>query len=188
MKAHSTSCFAPIVLEVEEKRLKMKYKNEYDLSQDYGIGYTKSGFRFLFDKEDFEKIKKYYWYPAHGYIASVGDDYKAKRIYMHRFIVDCPDDMVVDHINHDISDNRKCNLRICLKAENNRNVTITSQNSSGVRGVNLNNKKNRWVARITYQGKIINLGSFIHKEDAIKARKEAEILYFGEFAYKEKTV
>ena len=166
----------------------MKYKNEYDLSQDYGIGYTKSGFRFLFDKEDFEKIKKYYWYPAHGYIASVGDDYKAKRIYMHRFIVDCPDNMVVDHINHDISDNRKCNLRICLKAENNRNVTITSQNSSGVRGVNLNNKKNRWVARITYQGKIINLGSFIHKEDAIKARKEAEILYFGEFAYKEKTV
>ena len=164
----------------------MKCKNEYDLSQDYGIGYTKSGFRFLFDKEDFEKIKKYYWYSAHGYIASVGDDYKAKRIYMHRFIVDCPDNMVVDHINHDTSDNRKCNLRICHKADNNRNVTVTIQNSSGVRGVGLNNKKNRWVARIYYNNQNIWLGSYIKKDDAIRARKEAELKYFGEFAYKEK--
>ena len=33
----------------------------YDLTGDYGIGYTKEGDEFWFDKEDYEKIKKYIW-------------------------------------------------------------------------------------------------------------------------------
>lgn len=163
----------------------MRKRNEYDLTGNYGIGFTTNGKTFLFDKEDYEKISNYCWFYAHGYLVSCANGYKNPRVYMHRFLLDCPSDKVVDHINHDTLDNRKCNLRICSRAENNRNVTITSQNSSGVRGVGLNNKKNRWVARITYNNKEYFLGSFLTKEEAIKTRKEAEQKFFGEFAYKE---
>ena len=48
--------------------------------------------------------------------------------------------------------------------------------------------RDKWVARIMYKGKIINLGSFTNKEDAIKVRQEAEIKYFGEFKREEQTV
>lgn len=34
----------------------------YDITGDYGIGYTRSGKKFLFDLEDYEKISKYSWH------------------------------------------------------------------------------------------------------------------------------
>lgn len=36
-----------------------------------------------------------------------------KNIYIHRQIMNAPDDMTVDHINGDKLDNRRSNLRIC---------------------------------------------------------------------------
>ena len=47
-------------------------------------------------------------------------------------------------------------------------------NTSGVIGVCWDNVKNKWVAQIDFQGEHIYLGRFLNKEDAIKARKEAE--------------
>lgn len=51
-------------------------------------------------------------------------------------------------------------------------------NTSGVRGVWWDKAANLWIASITIQRKVIRLGSFRHKEDAIKARREAEEKYF----------
>lgn len=51
-------------------------------------------------------------------------------------------------------------------------------NSSGVTGVYWSKREERWIAKIGFQGKIITIGSFIKKEDAIAARKEAEEKYF----------
>lgn len=42
-------------------------------------------------------------------------------MYLHRFLMDPPDHMWVDHANHNTLDNRKRNLRICLPVENLRN-------------------------------------------------------------------
>jgi len=44
-------------------------------------------------------------------------------IYMHRYIMDFPDDMVVDHLSWNRLDNRIKHMRICTVAENNRNGT-----------------------------------------------------------------
>lgn len=46
---------------------------------------------------------------------------KYKEVYLHRYIMNPPDDMTIDHINHDPLDNRRENLRICTQAENNKN-------------------------------------------------------------------
>lgn len=61
-------------------------------------------------------------------------------------------------------------------AHNRKN--INKNNSSGVRGVHFDNKRQMWVAQIGFQNKVIYLGRFVNKEDAIKARKEAEEKYF----------
>ena len=55
--------------------------------------------------------------------------------------------------------------------------------SSGVTGVTWKNREQKWIARINIDGKEIYLGSYTNKEDAIKARREAEDKYFGEYSY-----
>ena len=94
--------------------------------------------------------------------------------------MDAPDDKDVDHINHNKKDNRKQNLRIVSRQENMCNTSIQSNNKSGV---HFDKRFYKWVAQISYKGKKIYLGSFLKFDDAVKARKEAEEKYFGEYSY-----
>lgn len=73
----------------------------------------------IVDDEDFEFLNKFNWHKSEtGYAVRCE---KRKTIRMHRLIVNCPDDMLVDHINGNRLDNRKQNLRICTFNENIRN-------------------------------------------------------------------
>jgi hypothetical protein len=88
----------------------------------------------------------------------------------------------IDHINGDRDDNRWVNLRECSPFENSRNQGTRIDNTSGVRGVNYNTSskskaKARWVARISHMGERILLGNFLTFEEAVSARKQAEIYY-----------
>ena len=114
-----------------------------------------------------------------GYISS-GDG-----IYMHRLIMGEPEGFDVDHIGgyQTRSDNRKLNLRITTRSQNQQNRSLISSNTSGVTGVWLNEDKNIWYASITVRNEPIWLGSFLDKEDAVRARKEAENRFFGEYSY-----
>lgn len=139
----------------------------------------------LVDDEDYEELNKYKWFITRkGYVSRMEknefNEFKIT-ISMHRFIMNAPEGMVVDHINHNRQDNRKSNLRICTAAENTRNIGVNRRNKSGVTGVLWRDTNKRWVARITIEGKEIFLGSFINFEDAVSVRKQAESVYFGEF-------
>lgn len=59
------------------------------------------------------------------------------------------------------------------------NKRRTNRNTSGYVGVSWNKKDKRWVAYITKNGITHSLGSFTNLEDAITARKNAEIKFFG---------
>lgn len=91
-------------------------RNDYKIVDDYVIMYTSKGVQFLIDLEDFEKIRKYYWSnDKDGYfVHSFRDNGKYKKIKLHRFIMNCPDNMVVDHIHGKESrfDNRKIKFKI----------------------------------------------------------------------------
>ena len=81
-------------------------------------------------------------------------------------------------------DNRRENLRICTQQQNTYNSKIRKNNTSGIIGIYWHKINKNWISYITINYKHINLGSFTDKEDAIKARKDAEIKYFGEFRFK----
>ena len=82
----------------------------------------------------------------------------------------------VDHINGNGTDNSWKNLRQCSSIENKRNMRLNSRNTSGYCGVSLDHS-GFWRARINVNKTEINLGRFKNIEDAINARKEAEIKY-----------
>lgn len=83
----------------------------------------------------------------------------------------------VDHIDRDRSNNRWDNLRDCTATENNRNRSLSKNNTSGVSGVSFMPKLNKWQAYICHEKKVINLGHFHTLEDAALARKKAEEFY-----------
>ena len=87
-----------------------------------------------------------------------------------------PEDQI-DHINHIRSDNRIINLRCVTAAENQRNRTINSRNTSGVSGVTSGYKGRYWVASISVDKELIPLGRFADKFEAICARKSANNKY-----------
>jgi hypothetical protein len=92
-----------------------------------------------------------------------------------------PNDMVVDHINGDSTDNRWCNLRLATSSENQRNRTrINKNNGAGLTGAYQNRKEysKRWFSSIG--GK--HLGSFSTKEEAHEAYRKAAIEKYGSFA------
>ena len=148
--------------------------NEIIEYEDYAemVLYNKNGeevARTIIDLDDVDKVKNIRWYMNHNYVINRDER------QLHHFLMNCPEDLIVDHINHNTLDNRKSNLRVCTAQEN-------SWNRSNVSGVYKRKNEETWLAYIEVNGGRIHLGYFKTKEEAIEARRQAEIEYFGEFA------
>ena len=150
------------------------------IEDDYVVGFTQKGEPFYIDKEDFSKVKDYCWWFRKEYLQ--GKD-NGKRILLHRLIMNCPDDKVVDHINHNTADNRKSNLRIVSRSQNSMNRVKRKDNRSGVTGVYFSEKEQCWAASITKEQKTVTLGFYQNFDMAVKARKNAEEKIFQEYSY-----
>lgn len=175
---------------IKTKAREKAQTNIYDLeSKEYGIGYTNKGEEFYFDKEDYDLIKDYCWRidPNYGYVitdARIGDDSPQKKIRLHRLVLNDWDySHDIDHIHHNKFDNRKEFLRICDRSHNQMNKKKQSNNTTGVTGVYWDKPRQKWKAQIMVNQKTINIGRYDSMEEAIKARKAAEIKYFGEYRY-----
>lgn len=115
---------------------------------------------------------------THGHLQGdvFGVKLKAHRVIMAMVNNNWPE-QGVDHINGNPSDNRICNLRLASHLQNMRNRCRPKNNSSGVVGVYWFNRSKKWQAQINVNRKKIHLGFFDRKEDAIEARKRADIFY-----------
>lgn len=89
---------------------------------------------------------------------------RQRRVYLHRLLL--PLSKCVDHINGDGLDNRRQNLRSSDKAQNAKNTTLKSTNSSGARGVSYRKDKRKWRAYIRVHGRQTGLGHYSTKEEA----------------------
>lgn len=136
------------------------------------VGYAK------IDSEDVNKVKYIKWrLSANGYVNNC-PKYKGSSIHLSRTILET--DQFVDHINHNPLDNRKCNLRIVTKSQN--------QMNSNYKGITTR-KDGKFYAYIKLNQKMLNLGVYIDEEEALFARWYAETILFKEYRYpKEKPV
>ena len=107
---HTTSCGCVYEENLKQLHNNKKKYNKYDLLKEYGVGWTtNTNEKFYFDLDDYDKIKNYAWMSHKTkegctYIAST-----SAHVYMHRLIMDCPEELVVDHKDHDPFNNRKNN-------------------------------------------------------------------------------
>lgn len=83
----------------------------------------------------------------------------------------------IDHINHDTSDNRIENLRRVTNIENQRNRSMSKNNTSGIMGVSFCKQTSKWVAEIKVNYRKINLGRFNTIQEATRAREAANDKY-----------
>lgn len=120
---------------------------------------------FIFDRDWAEM---FCWIPFHdngnGYACHHSGGPKE---YLHRIILNAPKKMHIDHINHNTKDNRRSNLRIVTPSVNARNTR-----KKDFTGVHFDN--GRYVAKIWFNRRGINLGSFKTIEEARSVKNAAE--------------
>ena len=129
---------------------------------------------FIIDKEDLEKVKKYHWTIRKIYnnFYAYSGFWNKKAISLHRYIMNCPDGLVIDHINRNTLDNTKKNLRICNNLVNLKNRPL---GNSGYRGI-IQNKYGKYRVRLQIEKNKFDK-TFKKLEDAINYRKELENKY-----------
>lgn len=141
------------------------------------------------DDEDYERVSAHRWTVSSQRRADGSTRVYVKRSirvpgrhqttqYLHRFIMDAPVGMEVDHINGIRTDNRICNLRECTNTQNGQNILAASPLSScGLRGVVLDKRRGTWRAEITVNGRCRFLGTFKDKHEAHVAYLKAKEKY-----------
>ena len=138
--------------------------------------------QLLVDKKYVPLLKKHHWfwnkYNGRGY---AGTKFKRKTLLLHRFIIkDIPHGFIVDHVNRNSRDNRRCNLRICTHAENMRNHVISRRNTSGITGVRWVKRCRKWDAYWVEEGKL-RRQLFYKKLDAVNCRALKARQHYGRF-------
>lgn len=138
----------------------------------------------MVDDEDYKELIKYKWHSNKGY-ADRREYPTGKCIRMHRFLAKCPKGMCVDHIDGNIKNNSKSNLRICTISQNLMNRGKNKNNTSGYKGVRKvkRGKNYYYYARIKVNRKDIHLGSFSNKEDARDCYIKWAKHYFKDYTY-----
>lgn len=141
------------------------------------------------DRQDMLIIGRWCWMVHQG---SKGREYasrsqrsngKGGTILMHRWIMEPPPGMVVDHINGDTLDNRRVNLRVCTQQQNvaNQKVARRRGSKSPYRGV-ARSCGGRWTARTNIGRVPVSHGTYDTPEEAARVYDRVIRAAFGEFA------
>ena len=127
---------------------------------------------FILDLEDVNKLENKKWrtvFKLNKPYLFTGNQ-KSERIYFHRLIMNPSEEQQVDHISGNTLDNRKSNLRLVSIQENMCNLKKKKNNTSGVRGISFDKRKNRWTVDFTYKKQRYYMKTFELIEEAVYLR------------------
>jgi hypothetical protein len=152
------------------------------------------GYEAIIDASDVELVNCWNWFVYKKRSASTAYAYRnglrAVRpdgsrenvtIPMHRVIMAAPVGMEVDHIDRNGLNNRRDNLRLVTKSQNQHNRAISSNNTSGYKGVFKHKASGKWLSEINVAGKQLYLGLFDTPEDAYAAYCSASVQFHGDY-------
>lgn len=135
---------------------------------------------FQIDEEDLELVSIYSWYiDSGGYVRTTLQN---GTLRLHQLLMGkAPEGLLWDHINRDKKDCRKENLRIATRQINTYNRDVYINSTTGIRGIR---KYPDWYVvyiGVTEDGERrgIRVGKFKTLDEAITARKEAELKYWS---------
>lgn len=136
------------------------------------------------DSEDLPLLMNYKWhFSTRGYLTR---RINSEMVALHRVLINANRDKFVDHIDGDILNLSKSNLRVCTHAQNCYNRNSGPFSSSKYKGVTKRIRKDKksifWEVQIRVNNKLIYLGSYGDELEAAKVYDEAADKYFGKFA------
>ncbi len=124
----------------------------------------------MVDDADYWWLLKFRWYYSGttGYAYSTAN---GKKVRMHQLLLPCVAGLMADHINRNKLDNRRVNLRLVNKSDNNRNKT-QHNNTSGFIGVTRHTSNSVWVAQASLNNRNYYIGCYPTPEQAAAARTD----------------
>ena len=173
----------------------LKLKRKITFMKDEHSPYVRveltQGKFMLVDTDDLEIATTRKWSALYMKSGKLGNFYAAAfdntkhkgLILFSRFLLDAQTGAQVDHVNGDTLDNRRSNLRLVSRAQNQQNRIKHTAGSSKYKGVHATgNNKNPWQARITVKGKTKYLGSYKTEVEAAHAYNYGAVENFGKYA------
>jgi hypothetical protein len=145
---------------------------------------TSKGIDVLVDDGDLENLTKFKWeISTRGYVrARKMVSGHRSHILIHRMIMNASEGEIVDHINGNVQDNRKSNLRITNPKGNSRNRKTPSINKVGYKGVSKVIGYEKYKSYVQVDGDQVHLGYFDNPHDAARMYNFWANDLFGEFA------
>jgi hypothetical protein len=124
----------------------------------------------IIDDEDYELVSLSKWhFHKRGYAVT---QRQGRQYRLHQLIIQSRDGLMVDHINRDKLDNRRCNLRLVDKSVNNRNRDPEPRSSSGIKGVHWHPSSRKWQVSLMANGRREHFGTYENKHEAARVSKE----------------
>jgi len=141
----------------------------------------RDGITFLCDVP--ERVQGYsFCLSTAGYVAYSSNKDGLHNKFLHRVLMNAQPGQIIDHINGNKLDNRLCNLRFVNLTENAQNSKKRTDNTSGAKGIYWDKRDEKWVARISVNGKRLYIGYFTSIDDAERAVRKAREELHGAFA------
>ena len=141
----------------------------------------------LVDDWRYEELSRWKWFArwdphTKSFYAARKEGWPQRTIQMHRQIMNTPDGVLCDHVNHNTLDNQEHNLRNATQSQNQMNGRVRSNNKLGQKCISPHHTG--YLVRVMKDGERVFSKTFHTLDEAIAARDDAIRQFHGEYAYR----